>query len=231
MHYFVAHIFTCNNDSYTGGMVHNYYLYEENGQLSMIPWDYNLAFGGMSSAANSVNDPIDTPTSNSLESLPMISWIFDDGVYFAQYHEVYRAFLAQFYDSGWIDETIEQVRTMLAPYMERDPRSFCTPEEFQTGLDQLKLFCSLRAQSIAGQLDGTIPSTTEGQRADSSALIDTTGLSTSGSMGGGRSRSASGEASGETEDEASGEASGEAEDAASGEAAGEAAGDASGEAS
>ena len=27
-------------------MVHNYYLYEEKGKLSIIPWDYNLAFGG-----------------------------------------------------------------------------------------------------------------------------------------------------------------------------------------
>lgn len=26
-------------------MLHNYYLYEENGRLSMLPWDYNLSFG------------------------------------------------------------------------------------------------------------------------------------------------------------------------------------------
>ena len=231
LHYFVAHIFTCNNDSYTGGMVHNYYLYEENGRLSMIPWDYNLAFGGMSGASSAVNEPIDTPTSSSLESLPMISWIFDDGAYFAQYHETYRAFLAQFVDSGWIDDTIETLRTMLAPYVERDPRSFCTPEEFQSGLDQLRLFCSLRAQSIAGQLDGTIPSTTEGQRADSSALIDTSGLSSSGSFGGGR-RSASGEASGEADGEASGEPEEDPTDEPVEEVSGEAsAGDGSGEAS
>lgn len=46
--YFVVHNFVCNFDSYTGSMIHNYYLYEEDGQLSMIPWDYNLAFGGFS---------------------------------------------------------------------------------------------------------------------------------------------------------------------------------------
>ena len=40
--YFVVHNFVCNFDSYTGSMIHNYYLYEEDGQLSMIPWDYNL---------------------------------------------------------------------------------------------------------------------------------------------------------------------------------------------
>ena len=64
--YFVVHNFVCNSDSYTGVMVHNYYLYEEDGQLSMIPWDYNLAFGGFESsqgATSLVNSPIDTPVS------------------------------------------------------------------------------------------------------------------------------------------------------------------------
>lgn len=46
LRYFVVHNFVLNFDSYTGSMMHNYYLYEENGQLSMIAWDYNLAFGG-----------------------------------------------------------------------------------------------------------------------------------------------------------------------------------------
>ena len=44
--YFAAHNFTLNYDSYTGNMLHNYYLYERDGKLSMLPWDYNLAFGG-----------------------------------------------------------------------------------------------------------------------------------------------------------------------------------------
>ena len=36
--YFVVHNYVCNGDSYTGTMVHNYYLYEEDGRMSMIPW-------------------------------------------------------------------------------------------------------------------------------------------------------------------------------------------------
>src|SRR5699024_3862795 len=42
--YFVAHNFVLNGDSYTGMMVHNYYLREKDGKMSMIAWDYNLAF-------------------------------------------------------------------------------------------------------------------------------------------------------------------------------------------
>ena len=57
--YFVVHNYVCNDDSYTGSMIHNYYLYEEDGQLAMIPWDYNLAFGTFtaSDANGTVNRP------------------------------------------------------------------------------------------------------------------------------------------------------------------------------
>lgn len=46
--YFVVHNFLLNFDSYTGSMIHNYYLYEKDGQMQMIPWDYNLSFGDSS---------------------------------------------------------------------------------------------------------------------------------------------------------------------------------------
>ncbi|MBO6061533.1 MAG: CotH kinase family protein, partial [Clostridia bacterium] len=46
--YFAAHNFVLNYDSYTGTMLHNYYLYENNGRLSMFPWDYNESFGAFS---------------------------------------------------------------------------------------------------------------------------------------------------------------------------------------
>lgn len=36
LRYFVVHNYVCNGDSYTGSMIHNYYLYEEDGRLSMI---------------------------------------------------------------------------------------------------------------------------------------------------------------------------------------------------
>ena len=65
LRYFVVHNFVVNGDSYTGMMVHNYYLYEEDGLLSMLPWDYNLAFGTFqgNDAGGAVNDPIDSPLS------------------------------------------------------------------------------------------------------------------------------------------------------------------------
>ncbi|MFO1442532.1 CotH kinase family protein [Bacillus sp. Bva_UNVM-123] len=46
LRYFAANTALVNLDSYQGQMKHNYYLYEQNGIFSIIPWDYNMSFGG-----------------------------------------------------------------------------------------------------------------------------------------------------------------------------------------
>lgn len=178
--YFVVHNFVCNFDSYTGSMIHNYYLYEENGQLSMIPWDYNLAFGGFQGgqdATSMVNYPIDTPVSGgTIDSRPMLAWIFESEEYTQLYHQYFEEFLSSYFDSGYFAQMMAQTKTLISPYVEKDPTKFCTYEEFETGVETLEQFCLLRAESIHGQLDGTIPSTSDGQSEDSSALVDASAI-------------------------------------------------------
>ena len=191
--YFDVHNFVCNFDSYTGSMIHNYYLYEEDGQLSMIPWDYNLAFGGFSaggggsdSATQMVNYPIDTPVSGgTIDSRPMLAWIFADESYTELYHTYFDTFISEYFESGYFENLITETENLIASYVEQDPTKFCTYEEFETGVDTLKSFCLLRAESIRGQLDGTIPSTSDGQQEDDSALVDASSISLTdmGSMG------------------------------------------------
>ncbi len=201
--YLVVHGFVCNGDSYTGSMVHNYYLYEEGGVLSMLPWDYNLAFGGFQTAdaSGAVNEPIDTPvTGGSLEDRPMAAWIFRSEEHTALYHQYYSEFLSSLLESGWCDALIDETAAMIAPYIAEDPTKFCTEEEFETGVAALKDFCTRRTQSVRGQLDGSIPSTTQGQSENPSALVDCAGLDLSdmgamgmgGGPGGGFTRDASG---------------------------------------
>ena len=186
LRYFVVHNYLVNSDSYTGSMVHNYYLHESDGKLSMIPWDYNLAFGTFQSgdATDAVNDPIDTPLSVSGDgSRPMVDWIFQSEEYTELYHQYFAAFLDEIDIQAMIDETY----ALIAPYVEKDPTAFCSYEEFEAGVETLKSFCEKRTESIRGQLEGSIPSTDAGQQADSSALIDASELTLSamGSMGGG----------------------------------------------
>ena len=186
LRYLVVHNFVVNGDSYTGMMVHNYYLYEEDGRLSMLPWDYNLAFGTFqgNDAAGAVNDPIDTPLSvTGSGDRPMADWVCSSEEYTALYHRYFQKFL----DGAGCAALIKEAYALIAPYVERDPTKFCTYEEFETGVEALKTFCALRTQSVEGQLAGAIPSTSEGQSADGSALVDASSLSLSdmGTMGGG----------------------------------------------
>ncbi|MDD6037998.1 MAG: CotH kinase family protein [bacterium] len=173
--YFVVHNFVLNFDSYTGSMIHNYYLYEDDGRMQMIPWDYNLAFGGFKSATDAtslVNFPIDSPVSGgNVEDRPMIAWIFEDEEYTELYHEIFAEFIAEYFESGYFEEMIDSVSALIAPYVEKDPTKFCTYEEFETGVSTLKEFCMLRAESIRGQLEGTIGSRSDTQESDT--LIDT----------------------------------------------------------
>ena len=80
---------------------------------------------------------------------------------------------------------IRTTEELIATYVEKDPTKFCTFEEFGKGVDALEQFCTLRVKSVQGQLDGTIPSTTDGQSANDTNLIDASELNSSdmGSMG------------------------------------------------
>ena len=185
MTYLAVHNFLCNDDSYTGMMVHNYYLYEENGRLSIIPWDYNLAFGGFSAGSNAtstVNSPIDSPVSSgTTDSRPLIAWIFSDEEALSAYHSEYDRFLTENVENGWLASEIDRVKEMITPYLEKDASAFYDMDEFEKAVRTLETFCDKRGQSVRGQLEGTIPSTSNGQRS-SSALIDASGIST-GDMG------------------------------------------------
>lgn len=183
--YFVAHNFVCNFDSYTGTMVHNYYLYEDEGILSMIPWDYNLAFGGFMSGSDAeslINWDIDEPVSGgTIESRPMLAWIFGSEEYTELYHEAFAEFIDTLFTSGEFERLMEETIALISPYVERDPTKFCTYEEFTLGAETLTEFCLLRAESISYQLAGEDVTVDAGDL----EISDMGGMSTGG-MGGRR---------------------------------------------
>ncbi len=185
--YFVVHNFVLNSDSYTGSMIHNYYLYEKDGVMQMLPWDYNLAFGGFmstGSATSLVNTPIDSPVlGGSTDDRPMINWIFESEEYTELYHKYFKEFMTEYFDSGYFEEMIDEVISMISPYVEKDPTKFCTFEEFEKGVATLKQVCLLRAESVNAQLDGTIGSTTETQKTETLINADSVNISDMGSMG------------------------------------------------
>ena len=176
--YFVVHNYVCNGDSYTGSMIHNYYLYEENGQLAMLPWDYNLAFGTFQggSAQSTVNTPIDTPVSGGAgEDRPMLNWILSDESYTEMYHQYFSEFL----NTVDVQAIIDNAYNLIKSYVEKDPTAFYAYEEFETGVETMRQFCALRSESISMQL-------TNGETTINMSYVDASALTLSdmGSMGG-----------------------------------------------
>lgn len=55
--YIAANVALANFDSYLGNTTHNYYLYEEDGYFTVIPWDMNLAFGGFGGGEVDIYEP------------------------------------------------------------------------------------------------------------------------------------------------------------------------------
>ena len=128
------------------------------GLLSMLPWDYNLAFGGFMGSSDAealVNWSIDDPTSDGdTESRPMLAWIFESEEYTELYHAAFAEFIESVFTSGEFERLFDETVELISPYVERDPTKFCTYEEFELGAETLREFCLLRAESIGYQLAG-----------------------------------------------------------------------------
>ena len=182
LRYMAVHVFSVNEDSLSGMMAHNYYLYESGGKLNLIPWDYNLALGGMggsSDATSVVNDAID----NAFSGTNFFDTLMEDETYHDQYYAYLRQLVSEYIDGGGFDAFYEWVRSQIDELVKTDPTAFYSYDEYLTAVDTLYQVVKLRGESIQGQLDGTIPSTESAQRS-SDALVDasTLDISVMGSM-------------------------------------------------
>ncbi len=171
--YMAVHAFSVNLDSLSGNMAHNYYLYEYNGMLNILPWDYNLSFGGMNHGAESgasevVNDAVDTPFSGTA----FFDALLENETYLGRYHEYLGQLAQEYVLGGRFQEVYRGIRSRIDTLVETDPTALYSYEEYESGAEMLYQTIILRAESVQGQLDGTIPSTDEGQREDSSMLVD-----------------------------------------------------------
>ena len=190
--YMAVHAFVVNEDSLSGNMAHNYYLYESGGRLNLFPWDYNLSFGGMgggSNASSVINDPIAEPFSGT----DFFDALLADETYRARYYAYLQQLAEAYADGGGLDAFYTRVRGQIDTLVESDPTAFYTYDEYVAAAEMLYQVVQLRAASVAGQTAGTIPDTADGQRS-SDALVSAEGIdlsvmgtmSTGGAMGGGR---------------------------------------------
>lgn len=182
--YFAANTFLVNLDSYVSNMNHNYYLYENDGIVSILPWDYNLSFAGFQagSASNAINFPIDSPVSDSLEESPLIGKLLEVDEYKDIYHHYLNEIVENFVNNGTLETLITKTDSLISSYIQNDATAFYTYDEYKASLSNLINFGYDRATSIAAQLDGSQPSTNTG------TIETTVDLSAMGQQGGGNEK-------------------------------------------
>lgn len=182
LRYLAVHTFVVNLDSYSSNMAQNYYIYEYNSVIKILPWDYNFAWGAFESgnASSTVNFPIDTPVSGvEMSARPLISKLFENEDYLALYHGCLRELTEKYFSEGEFTRRVNEIDGIIGGYVEKDTTAFYTYDEYKTALETFIAVGDLRAESVVGQLDGTVPSTTEEQKNASDKLVDTLDISLS----------------------------------------------------
>lgn len=182
--YFAVHDYLVAYDSYTGPMLHNYILYENNGRLAMLPWDYDIAYGTfpadakMDSVIDStavVNAGIDSPLGIIAdEDRPMWNWILSDESYLDEYHNVLSE-LVSVIGSGEYEEEAGRVYDLILPYIEKEPKAFYEPDEFRKAYETVLRFVELRAESVRRQVNGQLAAKSDMQADEDK--VDASGIS------------------------------------------------------
>ena len=185
LRYFTVQVFVMNWDSYLGHTGHNYFLYEEDGILSILPWDYNLAFGtyalGMTDPIRDpnvlINWPVNTPAPGEImRNRPLYHNLMKNGGYFDRYHAYLDQLLAEYFESGRYEAVIREAQALIVPYVKADPTTFCSYEDHLLAVDTLLEVCRLRAKSIRGQLEGDYPATLAQQGSHPNAGVDASAI-------------------------------------------------------
>ena len=174
LRYMAVHVFSVNEDSLSGSMAHNYYLYEAGGKLNLIPWDYNLALGGMG-RSNDATSVVNSAIDNAFSGTTFFDTLMENETYHSQYYAYLQQLVSEYINGGGFDAFYTRVRSQIDALVESDPTAFYSYDEYLTAAETLYQVVKLRGQSIQGQLDGTIPSTEAAQRT-SDALVDASAL-------------------------------------------------------
>jgi spore coat protein CotH len=183
LRYLAINTLLVNLDSYLG-TGHNFYLYEDSGIFSVIPWDTNEAFGNFSCGCTTdgiLDFRIDEPTCGSLEKKALAKAIIADPALKASYHALLSDLVGGLFAEDAMSARIDHAADLIRPHLEQDPTKFFTMSQFEAGLDQgstttspaggagtgtggskalgLKAFVAARIASVKGQLEGTLSST------------------------------------------------------------------------
>ena len=201
MKYMALQTIVVNFDCMTGNNEQNYYLREADGKISLIPWDYNLAWGGypedeemegedlleqsqeLTLSANAVmrtkeevsrvvNLPIDTPFSCDLSRRTFFMNLLANQQLKARYYHYLDVLCNKYILGGEFEKTLSVIEKEIGQVAGTEVNAFYTNEQYHKAQKMLQLVLKKRAASVLGQMNGSIPSTWEGQKQQPQQLIN-----------------------------------------------------------
>lgn len=110
--YMAVHVFSVNEDSLSGMMAHNYYLYEAGGKLNLIPWDYNLALGGMG-CSNDATSVVNSAIDNAFSGTTFFDTLMENETYHSQYYAYLQQLVSEYIGGGGFDAFYTRVRSQI----------------------------------------------------------------------------------------------------------------------
>lgn len=173
--YIAAMTLISNYDSYFANKG-NYFLYEQRStnKFAMLPWDFNLALGRVIKKGKACEDPvvlINHPTITPIQERPMIARVLERKHLREAYHQHLRTLLDKLFNPSDMRDYIHQVKTLIAPYVEKDTNSFYSYQQWQQSFNEvvtgetdgfgpagaLLPFIDARYENVRRQLNGEIP--------------------------------------------------------------------------
>ncbi|MBO4730624.1 MAG: CotH kinase family protein, partial [Bacteroidaceae bacterium] len=140
MKYMALQTIVVNYDCMTGPNVQNYYLHEANGKISLIPWDYNLAWGGYpedeemegedlleqsetnrlptdagkrskEETCRIINFPIDTPFFVDLSQRTFFMKLLTNETYKSRYYHYLTLLCKEYINGGELAKTLSTIKS------------------------------------------------------------------------------------------------------------------------
>ncbi len=161
--YIAVNSVTANESSYMGKGAENFYFYEQNGKLTMLPWDYNLAFGTDRSERKNtytiqselINASISAPYFETEGAeRPLASVLLANKEYYDEYIGYVKK-LTEYFDS--LQTSLAQYKSMIEQSVTADTSKFYTNElfyaEFTDGENTLLGFINARNNAVKAQIN------------------------------------------------------------------------------
>jgi len=202
MKYMALQTIVVNYDCMTGLNEQNYYLREAEGKISLIPWDYNLAWGGYpeddghmegedmleqsqetalpadagkrskEETCKVVNFPIDTPFLADISKRSFFMKLLANETYKARYYHYLNVLCNEYIKGGEFAKTLSCIEKEIGNTIGTEANAFYTNEQFHKAKQTFMLVLEKRAASVFGQMNGSTPATWEGQKAQPQKLIN-----------------------------------------------------------